>query len=252
MGDKLIELRDVTFYYGKRIVLEDINFIINEGDFWAVIGPNGGGKTTLLKIILGILKPNKGSVIKQVRGHDGCFIGYLPQVNYNNQFPLTVLDAVLMGIISSKHKGFKFSKTEIERAEETLELVQMADFSNRPFKDLSGGQQQRVLIARALISKPKVLLLDEPTSNIDPQSKFCFYDFLSELNSKITIIMVSHDLSLTLAKVTNIACVNRWMITSKGEFTKEMYELLYGIHTSHSCPLNQHIYQDSEDIFFRR
>ncbi len=244
---KLIELKDVSFFYGSKAVLENISFCVKKGDFWVVVGPNGGGKTTLLKLIIGILTPQKGKIIRYVDE-----IGYLPQRSNISHFPLTVLDAVLMGIVNPRHKGIKFSKEDIEKAIDALKMVDMADLLNKPFKDLSGGQQQRVLIARALVCNPVLLLLDEPTSNIDPQSKFCFYDFISELNPKITIIMVSHDLSLTITKkVTHVACVNRWIITKEGsEITEQMYELMYGIHTSHTCPLTRHIRKNPEKIFF--
>ncbi len=249
MSKVLVELKDVSFSYADKIVLENINLTIKKGDFWVVIGPNGGGKTTLLKLIVGILKPTRGMVVKHV---DDEKIGYLPQRSHINQFPLTVLDAVLMGSVSSKHVGFSFSKEEKRRAKEVLKLVDMEDLIDVPFKQLSGGQQQRVLIARALISDPDLLLLDEPISNIDPQSRFCFYDFVSGLTQKVTVVMVSHDLSLTITKkVTHIACVNRWIITKEGSsITKQMYELMYGIHTSHSCPFVRQIEKDPKGIIF--
>ncbi len=244
---KLVELKDVSFFYGSKVVLENINLCIKKGDFWVIVGPNGGGKTTLLKLMVGILRPQKGKIIRYVNE-----IGYMPQKNDVSQFPLTVLDAVLMGRVNPKHRGIKFSKEDKEKAIEALKMVDMVDFLDRPFKDLSGGQQQRVLIARALVCNPELLLLDEPTSNIDPQTKFCFYDFISELTPKITIVMVSHDLSLTITKkITHIACVNRWIITQKGStVTEQMYELMYGIHTSHTCPLIDHIRKNPEKIFF--
>jgi zinc transport system ATP-binding protein len=240
----ILEVRNVTFSYERKPVLEDIHLTVNHGDFLAILGPNGGGKTTLLKIILGLLKPDKGAV--RVWGRRGGqreqIIGYLPQRSSSRvDFPLTALDAVLMGLVASRRRGFFFERKERLRAREALDQVEMGNHEHTPLHQLSGGQRQRVFIARALVSDPELLILDEPTSNIDAQGKFCFYDFLGRLSHSITIIIVSHDVSLSIARLNRIACVNRWLLAnSKPEITKEMLELLYGTHDSHTCPMTQY------------
>ncbi len=245
----ILEVRNLTFGYGHKPVLEDIDLTVYQGDFLAILGPNGGGKTTLLKIILGLLKPDKGTVRVWGResGQREQIIGYLPQHSSSRvDFPLTVLDAVLMGLVGSRRKGIFFRSRERRRAREALKQVEMEDYEQTPLNQLSGGQRQRVFIARALVADPELLILDEPTSNIDAQGKFCFYDFLGHLSQTITIIIVSHDVSLSIARLNRIACVNRWLLAnSKPEITKEMLELLYGTHESHTCPMTQYFQDES-------
>jgi len=243
--DNIVELEGVYYSYGGKWVLEDINLKIGRGDFLAIFGPNGGGKTTLLKIILGLLKPQKGKVRYNFRGM-GKPIGYLPQITYKGTFPIKVIDLVLMGLVTPKKWGFWKKKDEVKKAEDALEKVNMLKYKNWPIKELSGGQLQRVFLARALVSNPELLILDEPTSNIDPQAKFCFYEFLGQLNSNITLVMVSHDLSLSVAKINKIACVNKRLIVSDSiEFSQEMLGLIYGVHSNHSCPVTPY-YQEGE------
>lgn len=232
--EKIIELKNVFFSYGKEWVLEDINISINKGDCIAVFGPNGGGKTTLLKILLGLLKPQKGEVVYYKR----CGVGYLPQIQRRVHFPIKVIELVLMGLTHPKKIGFSFKNQEVERAKQALRMVDMERFKDANIHELSGGQLQRVYLARALVSEPEILVLDEPTSNIDVQAKFCFYEFLERLSGDITFVMVSHDLSLSVTKINKIACVNKRLIVSDSlTFSKEMLKLIYGEHISHRCPI---------------
>jgi len=233
----IVELKNVYYTYGGDWALENINLSIHHGDFLAIFGPNGGGKTTLLKLILGLLKPNKGKILYNFK-KKGRPIGYLPQTQFKEDFPIKVIDLVLMGLITKKSWGFWFSKREKQKAEEVLDIVDMLKYKNYPIKDLSGGQLQRVYLARALVSDPELLILDEPTSNIDPKAKFCLYDFLEKLNSDITLVMVSHDLSLSVTKINKIACVNKRLILSPVVgFNQEMLSLIIGEHLNHSCPV---------------
>ncbi|GAB6887340.1 metal ABC transporter ATP-binding protein [Desulfothermus okinawensis JCM 13304] len=243
--DYIVKLEEVFFTYGGNFVLEDVNLSIEHGDFLAIFGPNGGGKTTLLKLILGLIKPTKGTISYNFK-KKGRPIGYLPQTHYRGDFPIKVIDLVLMGLVTSKKWGFWFSKKQRSKAEKTLELVDMLEYKDCSIKELSGGQLQRVYLARALISEPELLILDEPTSNIDPQARFCFYDFLGKLGSDITLVMVSHDLSLSVTKINKIACVNKRLIVSPVVgFNKEMLSLIFGEHLNHSCPVTPY-YMDGE------
>jgi zinc transport system ATP-binding protein len=191
-------------------VLEDISFSILEDDMLAVIGPNGGGKTTLLRLILGLLKPSRGTV--KLFGENPAktrkFAGYLPQqkaINFN--FPISVFDTVLMG----RYKGIgrSYKKEDKDAAIEALDTVDMADFRDRHIGSLSGGQLQRILIARSLVSKPKILLLDEPLSGVDSEAQLSFYRLILKLNRMMAIIFVTHDISVVSEYFERVACLNR-------------------------------------------
>jgi zinc transport system ATP-binding protein len=236
----VIELKHVSLTLHKETILEDISLSVHDGQFWALLGPNGGGKTTLIKIILGLIRPSKGevSVFGQNPLKSRSFIGYLPQhASIQTKFPMNVINVILMGFIGKKSFGWRYTQREREQALNALENVGMREYSECSFENLSGGQRQRVLIARALVSDPSLLILDEPTSNIDPQSRFCFYEFLSSLSNRVTIFVVSHDLSITASRISSIACVNKRLIANdKPELTQEMLSLLYGVH-NHNCPM---------------
>ena len=211
----LIEVKNLYFKYDKEYVLEDINFVVEKGDFFTITGPNGGGKSTLIKLILGLLSPNKGEIIISNEIKDIIEIGYVPQnTNINLEFPITVLDVVMMGN-SSKHKSIKsffnifYSQFEIECAKHSLEKVGMQDYLNSKISNLSGGQRQRVMIARALCSHPKLLILDEPTSNIDINGQKEIYTLLKELNKDITILVVTHDLKVISNYANKVLYINR-------------------------------------------
>lgn len=203
-------LRDVTFKYGGNLVLKNISLDYKLDDFLSISGPNGGGKSTLLKIILGLLSPTSGEV--KIFGKNPKDIwhklGYVPQnISISSQFPITALEVVLMGNIDRKIFGF-YDKRDKISAMSSLELVDMKEFSNKRIDELSGGQRQRVYIARALQSKSEILLLDEPTASIDTAGQIQIYTLLKKLNSNGTgIIVISHDINLTLNYATKAAYV---------------------------------------------
>jgi len=206
----IIEINNLSFFYAKSKVLEDINLTIQENDFLAIIGPNGGGKSTLLKLILGILKSKKGEIKSSFEANS---IGYVPQnTNLNINFPITALEVVLMGHIGGKRPLFGYSKDEICCANNSLEKVGMKDFSDVKIGNLSGGQRQRVFIARALCANPKIILLDEPTASIDVLGQTEVYELLKELNKSISIVVVSHDISVLLNYAKNVAHVNKNLV----------------------------------------
>lgn len=206
----LININNLFFKYQKTEVLENVNLIIKSDDFLAIIGPNGGGKSTLLKLILGLLPLQDGAIKKNIKNSE---VGYVPQnTNLNIDFPITALEVVLMGHISNKKRFFGYSKDEIYCAMLSLEQVGMKDFANKKIGDLSGGQRQRVFIARALCANPKVMLLDEPTASIDVKGQQEIYELLRELNKNICIVVVSHDLSILLNYAKDVAHINRSLV----------------------------------------
>lgn len=222
----VIEVSNLYFSYEKQKVLENINFKIIENDFLTIIGPNGGGKSTLLKLILGINELEEGSI--KVLGKDYLNqihnIGYVPQnTNINLNFPITVLEVVMMGQNNIKKRLFGYKNEEKQKAYQVLKKVNMVDFAKNKISNLSGGQRQRVLIARALFSNPKILLLDEPTSNIDISGCEQIYSTLEQLNKEITIVVVSHDISVILKYASKAFYINKKLTyhdltTMKDEF----------------------------------
>ena len=193
----VLSIKNLNYSYSKQKVLEDINLEVKERDFLAIIGANGGGKSTLLKLILGLLPLKEGEIKLYEKK-----IGYVPQnTNINNNFPIKVWEVVSL--------GYNPNESVKKRVKEVLKQVGLEEFFETKIGSLSGGQRQRVMIARALFSKPKLLLLDEPTSNIDPTASESIYELLKELNKKITIIVVSHDISVTLKYATKIAYINK-------------------------------------------
>ncbi|MBN1829895.1 MAG: ABC transporter ATP-binding protein [Deltaproteobacteria bacterium] len=230
--EKVVEMSDVNFSYNGTPVLRDVTFAVERGDFLSIVGPNAGGKTTLLKLILALLKPSSGSIA--VFGESPVMarsrIGYMPQTaSLDLQFPVTVNDVVLMGRLGGTGSWGIFGGEDRRAAEEALRRVEMQDFRNRAFSDLSGGQRQRVLIARALVSGPELLLLDEPTSNIDVAVETEFFELLKELNSRMTIVLVTHDLGFVSKYVGRVACVNQKVfIHPTSSISGEMINELYG------------------------
>ncbi len=227
-----VEIRGLDYAVGGAEILSGIELTVKDGDFLAVLGPNGGGKTTLLRLMLGLLRPTRGEVrlFGQPPARARGRVGYVPQSGARANLPATVLDVTLMGL-----RG-RVGPSERRKAEESLDRVEMAGQAGRMFAELSGGQQQRALIARALVHEPELLLLDEPTANIDPQGRFCFYEFLAQLSKSATVVVVSHDLSILGGGLTCVATVNRRLLyTCGGQLTPAMMELLFGVH-GHSCP----------------
>ncbi len=208
----VVEVKDLSFSYERDTILEDIDLSVEEWDFLAIIGPNGGGKSTLLKLILGLLKPKKGriSIYGKPPSQALSQIGYVPQnTNVNTDFPIKVIEVVLMGHVGGKRPLWGYGKEELSCAMGALAEVGMTAYADRKIGDLSGGQRQRVMIARALCAHPKILLLDEPTASIDIRGQKEIYELLKKLNSTMTVIVVSHDISVILEYATKAAHINR-------------------------------------------
>lgn len=208
-----VELKDVSVKYGELNALKDINLEVEKGAFLGIIGPNGGGKTTLLKVILGLIEPLKGTV--KIFGAPlrkaADKIAYVPQIsNFDRNFPINVLDVVLMARLGGKFSLFhQYKKEDINKAEAVLEQLNLLHLKKRQVGKLSGGQLQRVLIARGLAVEPDILLLDEPTANVDASSTSQIYQLLKELNEKKTIIVVTHDLAAVSSYFDSLACLNK-------------------------------------------
>lgn len=206
----LIQIEDLSHSYSNTKALEEVNLYIKSDDFLAIIGPNGGGKSTLLKLILDLLPIQNGKILKNIKNSE---VGYVPQnTNLNIDFPITALEVVLMGHIKRKRKLFGYAKDDISCAMNSLIQVGMENFADKKIGDLSGGQRQRVFIARALCSNPKILMLDEPTASIDVQGQQEIYELLKELNKSIAIVVVSHDLTILLNYAKDVAHVNRTLV----------------------------------------
>ncbi len=215
MQKALLKVKDLSFKYDKEYVLKDINFELYDKDFFAITGPNGGGKSTLIKLILNILKPQIGTIELDNSIKSSLDIGYVPQnTNINLEFPISVLDVTMMGN-GAKHKTLKrllninYTNLEIECAKSSLAKVGMQVDLNTKISNLSGGQRQRVMIARAICSHPKLLILDEPTSSIDIEGQKEIYKLLKELNKDITILVVTHDLTVISNYANRVLYVNQ-------------------------------------------
>ena len=225
-----IELDGVSFGYNRQPVLNNVRLQVEKGELASIVGPNGGGKTTLLKLMLGLLKPDTGSIsmLGTTPEKARLKIGYMPQYSHlDPQFPVTVMDVVLMGRLR-KGAMLTYSKKDREVAMACLEEVQLTDVTENLYSALSGGQRQRVLIARALCCQPELLLLDEPTSNVDPEVQQSLFDMLQKLNKRMTILLVSHDLGFVSQVVRSVICVSRELVvhpTSEldGTLIKEIY-----------------------------
>ena len=237
----IVEIKNVWFSYNGRKVLQDVSLTIRQGDFIAMIGPNGGGKTTLLKLMLGLLRPDRGSIrIMGRSAHKAShYIGYVSQdVHLNRSFPITAIDVVLMGKLEPKKRWGRSSLRDRREALEVLERMEVAAYASSKIGELSGGQRQRVFIARALVTQPKVLLLDEPTASIDAKGQAEFYRMLQVLNRDMTILVVSHDLVAISTHVKSVACVNKRLHHHhQAEITGEMLEEMYPCTDEDVCPV---------------
>ncbi len=234
--NEAIKISNVWAGYQKTSVLENINLTVKTLDFIGIIGPNGGGKTTLLKLLLGLIKPFEGDVkIMDYPAHQGRrYIGYVPQLlDFDRNFPLLVKDVVIMGRLGQKRLLQPYNKKDWEIVHQCLEQVGMAHLKDRPINQLSGGERQRVYIARALASKPMILILDEPTANVDSKIQNNIYELLEQLNQTLTILMVSHDLGAISRHVKTVACLNRRLFYHEQKtVTTEMIEDTY------KCPID--------------
>lgn len=205
---EIIEIKNASVGYQADVVLQNISMSIYDNDYIGVIGPNGGGKTTLVKLILGLLQPMHGEVIYHFPDYRNM-IGYLPQVTQTDRsFPITVTDVVLSGLLSTKGGSTRFKQADKMRALDTLEMMGIAGIAKKSIGALSGGQMQRAFLARAIISEPRLLILDEPNSFVDNKFEHDLYQLLDKLNKKMAIMMVSHDVGTITSHVKTIACVN--------------------------------------------
>lgn len=244
-----IILDNISFAYKQRNILEDVNLEIQKGEFASIVGPNGGGKTTLLKLILGLIKPDKGKIriFDKEPGKIRHRIGYMPQyAHLDMNFPANVMDVVLMGRLGKRNLWF--SRKDRAKALEAIDQVGMIGFTKTSFNELSGGQKQRILIARALCSSPDILLLDEPTSNVDLETEENLLSILQKLNAQITILLVSHDLGFVSKYVKSVICVNLNVVIHpttlvNGELIKNIYHSdLKMVRHDHRCSDEGHIH----------
>ncbi len=235
-ADAVIEVEGLWAGYDHEDVLEDVNFTVAPLDFVGLIGPNGGGKTTLIKVLLGLLPPTRGWVrimgkpVAEGRRH----IGYVPQqVDFDRDFPIRVWDVVRMGRLGERRLLQRFTAEDDEAVAEALDSMALFPLQDRPIGKLSSGQRQRVYIARALVTEPDILLLDEPTASVDPQVSTAIYELLQQLNSHVTILLISHDMSAVSSHVKTIGCLNRRLFYhNEKQLTAEMLEQVY------QCPVD--------------
>ena len=229
MPGVIVTFKDVDFSYGEAPILESVSFEVESGSFVSVIGPNGGGKTTLVKLMIGLMQPIRGTIrlFGKPPQQSRRRVGYVPQyATFDPQFPITVIDIVLMGRLG-RPAGF-YTRRDREMAREALETVGLTSASRSQFSKLSGGQRQRVLIARALASEPDILVLDEPTSNVDVAVELRLSTLLEELNRSLTVILITHDLGFASSLVDTLLCVNkRVLIHPTSEVTEDMIRSLY-------------------------
>ena len=222
----MIEIKELSFSYQTLPVIEGASFTIQEGEYVAIFGPNGGGKTTLLNLLMGFRKPTQGTIeiFGKAPKHAQCLMGWVPQnFHFDPHFPISVQEVVLGG----RHRDAKwrFHADDLKIVEEVLEMVGMKKTLKAPFPALSGGQQQRVLIARALASKPKLLLLDEPTAGVDLDAEREIYALLNRLRKQMTILMVTHDLNRAVESVDRLFCVQKTVTEMAKEKVCEHFAL---------------------------
>ncbi|NTW55186.1 MAG: ABC transporter ATP-binding protein [Chlorobaculum sp.] len=211
MTEPLIACDRLCVELGGAKVLDGLSLSVHEGDFLAVLGPNGGGKTTLLKVMLGLVKPSSGSVtvFGKEPGQASGRIGYVPQrLDFDRSFPISAMEVVLMGRLSRKKLFQRYGREDRQKALDALETTGLASLAQRRIGALSGGELQRALIARALAGEPELLLLDEPTASVDPEMKTTIYDLLDQLRKQHTIVLVTHDTGTIGRHVSRIACLN--------------------------------------------
>ena len=230
----VISIRDLNFAYAGTPVLENIQLDIAAGDFVGIVGPNGGGESTLLKQMLGLLQPDSGSiqVFDQAPRRSVERIGYVPQyANFAKEFPITVWETVLLGRLTPRRWFGGHSQKDKQLAEQALRETEIWELRERPIGALSGGQLQRVLIARALASQPDILLLDEPTASVDVRAEKNIFELLRHLNQRMTIVVVSHDVGFISDYVNRVACLNRKLVChAVDQVNAHELEHLYGKH----------------------
>jgi len=232
--EKLVGIKNVYAGYGGDAVLKDVNLDICDNDFIGVIGPNGGGKTTLIKLLLGIIEPYRGRIkyFPDSTGREKVNMGYLPQLQMiDKQFPISVIEVVLSGLMNKKKLLSGYSRKEKTQAREMLARMGISRLEKNTIGELSGGELQRVLLCRAIISNPRMLLLDEPNTFVDNQFERELYELLKELNEQMAILLVTHDLGTITPYVKTIACVNREVHYHKSNVITEKQLSAY------NCPI---------------
>ena len=233
----VIEINDLWFRRNGEEILEGINLRVMPGDVYAILGPNGGGKTTLLKVILGLIPPDRGSVriLGGLPNEKRQLLGYVPQLaTFDFHYPISVREMVLSGLLGRKTVILKtFTAADTARADKALATMGIAHLAGRAIRELSGGEKQRAVIARALVGDPQVLLLDEPTVFVDAPTETQFYDIIGNLARTITIVLVTHDIGVIVSHVTKVACLNRRLFTHESrELTEDM------IQGAYKCPVD--------------
>jgi zinc transport system ATP-binding protein len=245
----VLKIEHVSFRYERENVLEDINLAVPKGAFLGIVGPNGSGKSTLLKCVLGVLKPQQGNIylfgtpIESFK--DWHRIGFVSQKanSFNTGFPATVYEVVASGLTAKRGMFRFFTKKDRQAVLEAIEAVGMSDFSRQNIGELSGGQQQRVFIARAIVSNPELLILDEPTVGVDIHHVQSFYNMLDELNRRlgITLVLVTHDIGTITKKVTHVACLNKHLyFHGKAEEFEKLGEQALSQFYGHSLHVLSH------------
>jgi zinc transport system ATP-binding protein len=244
--NKVIQAKNLSYSYASQSALEKVTFDVIEKDFFGVVGPNGGGKTTLLKLILGLLTPMKGeiSVFGKTPRESRRMIGYVPQyAKFDFDFPINVEEVVLTGRLGMTSIFGPYRAEDRAAAYEAIKSVGITHLSGRRLGSLSGGERQRVLIARALVSNPSLLLLDEPTASVDIGAEESIYELLKELNNRITIILVSHDIGFVASYVDKVACINKILVCHPAsKLTSQDILSMYGEpvhHIHHDTELKQ-------------
>ena len=243
LAEPYIELNGVSFKYDRENVLDDLTFVIRKGEYLGIIGPNGGGKTTLVRIILGLLNPTTGSVQLFGKDHhdfkERYRISYVPQHSTQSEvaFPATVFEVVQSGRVARLGFFSNFTKKDDEAVEKAMEIAGVKNYRNTLIGKLSGGERQRVFIARALASEPEILILDEPTTGVDIGAQKTFYEFLTSLNRKhnLTIILVSHDIDVISKEVKTVLCLNRTLVCHgfpQDLLDEKILKELYGENTA--------------------
>ncbi|NEX21420.1 ABC transporter ATP-binding protein [Thiorhodococcus mannitoliphagus] len=234
MTEPVIQVEDVSFSYGETLVLEHVTLAIQGGEFLGLVGPNAGGKSTLLRLVLGLLEPQAGRirVLGRAPRQAVRHIGYVPQYpSFSRDFPISVEQVVLMGRLGIGRLLGRYGKSDRMAAARALEEVEAADLAQRSVGTLSGGQLQRVLLARALVSEPAILILDEPTANVDQRAESDVFGLLAELNQRLTILLVSHDIAFISEYVSRVACLNRTLTCHRTlEIDGDTVRHLYGEH----------------------
>ena len=233
--EKLIEIKNVTARYNVKTVLNSVSLDVWENDFLGIIGPNGGGKTTLLKIILGLMKPVSGEIsfYRDGKNVSSLKIGYLPQINpIDKRFPISVFEVISSGLAGEKPLFKNYTTQQKERVNELIIKMGLENFSKRAIGELSGGQLQRALLARAIVSRPRLLILDEPNTYVDKKFESQFYELLGEISENTAVILVSHDVGTLLPTVKNVACVNETLHYHPGTDVSDEW-----LSNTYACPI---------------